>query len=306
MNLTSTIQLADRRCRNNGDVMRSRQFGLYLPDLLLFFLLAIPLLAIAYVYSDARADLNRSYELPPVSVEVLSDPAAITEGGRLAKIRGCIWCHGEYLEGQQYFAEADRGVIVVASNLTKKIREYTPEAFARAVRHGIRPDGTSLQPAMPSFAFYNMSDADMGLIMAYIRSLPEQEGLDGEFRLLPIGWARWALDKLPPNVAELIDHDAPRPDPAVNGPAILRGRYLAESICTECHGDNGRLRVPVTPDLEISLPYTQAEFRHLMLTGEPRHERPIDYHMVDVAKYRYGEMTAAEIDSLYEYFQSLL
>ena len=36
-----------------------------------------------------------------------------------------------------------------------------------------------------------------------------------------------------------------------------RGRYLAESICTECHGDNGRLRVPGSPDLIVASAYTR-------------------------------------------------
>jgi mono/diheme cytochrome c family protein len=268
------------------------------------------LIVILFLYANARAGLAERYDAPldainlPVGPEAIS--AAIREGERLATIRGCFWCHGASLEGQKYFAEADRGLIVVAPDLTRKVREYSVDEFARVVRHGVRPDGTSLQPAMPSFAYYNMSNEDMASIIAYVRSLPEQNGLAGEFRLMPIGWLRWTLGQLPPNVATLINHTAPRPDPAVAGSAVLRGRYLAESICTECHGDNGRIRVSITPDLEISAAYTREDFIRLMRTGAPAGERKIDYHMVDVGKYRYVRLTDDEVDALYAYFQSML
>jgi cytochrome c553 len=274
-------------------------------DVLLLIVVAIPLLLIGYAFAKAQSGRNTQYEAAAVSIDIPDGDAAIREGRRLSRVRGCFWCHGEDLEGDQYFADASRGIIVVAPNLTKKIREYSSAEFARAVRHGIRPDGTSLQPAMPSFAYYNMSDADMGLLLAYARSLPEREGLLGEFRLTPVGWIRWVLGRFPTNVAGLIDHSAPRTPPAISGPATRRGKYLADSVCTECHSDSGRLRVPGTPDLSIAMPYTRDEFFHLMRTGEPRHDRPIDYHMIDVSKYRYTEMTDAEIEALYSYFQAL-
>jgi mono/diheme cytochrome c family protein len=275
-------------------------------DLLLLIMVGLPLLALAYVYLLAKLDLGQRYDVAAESVVVPVGQDAILEGERLTKIRGCFWCHGESLEGQMYFANADKGIIAVAPNLTKKIREYSPAEFARTLRNGVRPDGTSLQPAMPSFAFYNISNDDMGLMLAYMRSLPEQDGLPGQFRLLPVGWFRWVFGRLPPKVADLIDHSATRPTAALNGSLQQRGKYLAESICTECHGDNGRLRVPGTPDLTIAISYSRKEFHQLMRTGQPRHERAIDYHMVDASKYRYTELTDAEVDALYSYFQSFL
>ena len=140
------------------------------------------------MYVLAERELNRRYDVSLQPIEVPEGPAAVAEGERQAMIRGCFWCHGAALEGQMYFAEADRGLIVVAPDLTRIVNRVSPAEFARTVRHGVRPDGTSLQPAMPSFAFYNMSDADMGSIIAYIKSLPQQDGYDGQFNLLPVGW----------------------------------------------------------------------------------------------------------------------
>lgn len=274
----------------------------------LLLLIATALLAgiLLYAYLLSRAELKAHYDVPITALTVAVSAELVEEGQRLTQIRGCFWCHGAALEGQQYFAEANRGLIAVAPDLTRKVREYSPAEFARAVRHGVKGDGTSVQPAMPSFAFYNMNDADMAAIISYIGSLPEQDGFVGEFRLMPLGWFRMWAGKFPPNAAELIDHSAARPPAAPNGDSVTHGRYLAESICTECHGDNGRLRVPNTPDYVIANAYTRAEFHHLMRTGEPLAARKIDYHMVDASKYRYVRFSAAEIDALYDYFRSLL
>jgi len=261
--------------------------------------------AVMTLWYLADAGLNQKYDISSQPFSAPLDDTAIAEGERLARVRGCFWCHGASLEGQQYFAEANRGVIAVAPNLTQKIREYTPEAFSRAVRQGIRPDSTSLQPAMPSFAFHNMSDSDMAAIMSYIGSLPLQEGVEGDFRLLPLGWLRWVAGELPPNVAELIDYQSPRPQPSAVDP-VAQGAYLAASICTECHSDGGRIRVPGSPDLIVASAYSRGDFFRLMRTGVPIGERKIDYHMVDASKYRYTLLHDAEVDALWQYFRSLV
>lgn len=274
-------------------------------EVFLLLLIGLMFAIVIFVYVRSEAELYKVYDVPAEPVEVPAGPEAVAEGERLARIRGCFWCHGQSLEGQKYFAEADRGLIAVAPNLTRKVREYTPSEFARAVRHGIKIDGTSVQPAMPAFAYYNMSDADIGVLIAYIQSLPLQDGFEGEFRLMPLGWFRWVAGRFPPNAADLIDHTAARPDPAVNGSEVDRGRYLAESICTECHGDNGRLRVPGSPDLIVAAAYSREDFYRLIRTGEPVGERKIDYHMVDASKYRYTEFRDDEVEALYAYFRSL-
>ncbi|MDP6437286.1 MAG: cytochrome c [Gammaproteobacteria bacterium] len=275
-------------------------------EVLLLVVVGTILLLTLYVYLRADSELNRKYDIPLAPLDIVAGSGTVAEGERLTRIRGCFWCHGASLEGQKYFAEAGKGIIAVAPDLTRIVRRYTPAEVARTVRHGVKPDGTSLQPAMPSFAYYNMSDTDMAAIITYIKSLPEQNGLEGRFEMLPIGWLRWVLGQLPPNVADLIDHTAPRPDPALTGSAVERGRYLAESICTECHGDNGRIRVPGSPNLEITAAYSKTDFIRLIRTGVPMGERNIDYHMVDASKYRYTLLTEAEINALYAYFRSLV
>lgn len=268
-------------------------------ELALLVATGLLLLGIMSVYSIAERGLNRRYavDLTPIALPAASDPAILAEGERLATVRGCFWCHGAALQGQEYFAAAGRGVIVAAPDLTRLRTEYTAAEFARAVRHGVTPAGTSVQPAMPAFAYFNMSDDDLGAIMAYIASLPQQHGLPGQFRLLPVGWLRWAAGALPPNVAELIDHEAPRPRPG--GSQRQHGRYLAASICSECHSDSGRIRVPGTPDLSIARGYSRAQFGQLLRTGAAADGRPLDSHMVNAARHRYTRLREAEVDALY-------
>jgi len=276
-------------------------------EAILLVLVAAALGLIMSVYVLMDRDFNRVYEVPLEPIVVPAGDAVVREGRRLAQIRGCFWCHGDQLQGKAYFASARRGVMVIAPDLTRRIQEFSAAEFARAVRNGVRPDGTSLQPAMPSFAFYNMSDADLGAIMAYIASVPEQNGFEGKFQLWPIGWFRWVGfgAPLPPNVADMIDHKASRPSPALEGTLSERGRYLAESICTECHSDNGRIRVPGTPELYVASAYNESDFYRLIRTGVPIGEREIDYHMVEVSQYRYTEFTEEEIEALYTWFQTM-
>ncbi|MGI9308922.1 MAG: cytochrome c [Gammaproteobacteria bacterium] len=260
-------------------------------------------LTLSYVYIEAHRLSEQTYDVPLSPFETAAPtPELVAEGERLARIRGCFWCHGESLEGQKYFADPERGVLVIAPNLPRKAQQYSDAEFARAIRQGVRPDGTSVWPAMPAFAYYHLDDADLNAIIAYIRSLPVQKGLQGKRRLWPTGWFRVLAKDLPPNVADLVDHDQPRMESGSADDPVARGAYLAETVCTECHSDNGRLRVPISPDLGIVRAYSEEQFFALMRKGTALNERKIDYHMVDVSKYRYFAMTEDEVAALYAFF----
>ena len=43
-----------------------------------------------------------------------------------------------------------------------------------------------------------------------------------------------------------------------------------------------------------------------MRTGAPAGDKKIDYHMVDVGKYRYISMTDMEVQAMYDYLQTFL
>lgn len=272
---------------------------------LLFIVTGLLTAFFAALYLLTQASVNTTYEAPLVPLNADSSAVSVTEGERLTTLMGCLWCHGEGLGGQKYFAKAEKGFIIVAPDLTAKIRDYSEEEFVRAVRHGIRPDGTSLQIAMPAYSFYDLSDADLQAIMAYIMQLPEQDGFEGGLTLQPIGWYRWLTGKMTPPVASVIDHSAPRL-PEGSGASVEHGRYLAQVICTECHSDTGRQVVAIAPDLRIAATYSYEDFVTLMRTGVPRDGRQLDWNMIDASKYRFVLFTDDEIRALYVYFRSLL
>ena len=153
---------------------------------------------------------------------------------------------------------------------------------------------------MPSSVFYHLDDADLGGLIAYLRTLPDKGSGTlpaTSMRLLARIGVVAGKYKLEP--AE-ITHDAPRlpngPDPAG------RGEYLAKSTCSECHGQ--RLEgSEETPALSIVAAYSQAEFARLMREGVPRDGRKLGL-MGDVARSRFVHLTDEEVGALYAYLST--
>ena len=64
----------------------------------------------------------------------------------------------------------------VASNLTPEPTtgigtRYTEATFVQTMRTGKKPNGTMIQPPMPSEVYQHMTDADLKAIYAYLRTL---------------------------------------------------------------------------------------------------------------------------------------
>ena len=64
----------------------------------------------------------------------------------------------------------------VASNLTPDPAtgigtRYTEATFIQTMRTGKKPNGTMIQPPMPSEVYQNMTDADLRAIWAYLRTI---------------------------------------------------------------------------------------------------------------------------------------
>ena len=140
---------------------------------------------------------------------------------------------GEVLEDDPVFGK------LVPSNLTAGKGgiggTYTDIDYVRAIRHGVRPSGKALV-LMPSEYYNKINDADLGAIIAYLKSLPPVDNELPKTKLGPLGRVITLLDgALVP--ASIIEHDAPRPrdvEPAVTADY---GEYLA-FICAICHADN--------------------------------------------------------------------
>ncbi len=169
-----------------------------------------------------------------------SDEALLERGEYLMEgVVACGNCHsartddGEFIEGMEMagsFVIEEPGFTAYAPNITPHeetgIGTWTDEEIIRAVREGIRPDGSIMGPPM-AYPFYrDISDQDMQAIVAYLRNLPpvENEVPESEFRV-----------ELPPEWGPPVE-SVPHPDRDEMSEAEY-GEYLAHTLghCTDCH-----------------------------------------------------------------------
>src|SRR3954464_7954333 len=127
---------------------------------------ALAVFAVAYVYLASQRVIGRHYPLPESHIHASTDPKVIALGKHLVRPYGCADCHRPNLQGTYI---ADFGMS--SRNLTRLTSTFSDADFDRAVRRGLRPDGTSTAETMPSEAFQYMPDSDATAIISYIRSL---------------------------------------------------------------------------------------------------------------------------------------
>jgi mono/diheme cytochrome c family protein len=186
---------------------------------------------------------------------------------------------------------------------------FTDAVWERAVRHGVRRDGTSLI-AMPSEAFTTLSDADLAAIVAYARQAPPVDRVMPPTRFRALGRALLAAGKLPLLVAAktpAVAHVAEVPA----APTAAYGRYLADlGGCRGCHGfglSGGHVGGPPgTPHASNLTPagigtWSEADFVRAMRHGRRPNGAAIDPFMPWPVL---GRMTDAELHAIWLYLRS--
>ena len=268
-------------------------------------------------YSLGQIRLKKKYDYSPEMIRFPTDQESIQEGQRIFQYRGCEACHGEELEGLIYLDNPAIG-LVITPNLTTGEGgiggDRTDLDLIRAVRHGLKPDGTPLL-FMPSTEFYYLSDQDLGAVLAYVRSKPPVDHAPAPSQLSSTGFVVMNLTReitfLP---AELIPHGIdppPAPDP---GYSPEYGEYLALS-CPVCHGLNmsgGEIpgfppEWPATGNLTPGkgsrlLNWGEEGFIEIIREGE-KHGRAIHPDYMPWTSYRH--MNDQELRALYAYLISL-
>lgn len=164
------------------------------------------------------------------------DAATLERGRYLVEVTGaCGNCHtpmgpqgpvaGRHLAGGTVFDEPP--FRAVASNITPDpetgIGRWTDAQLARAIREGIRPDGSLVGPPMPIGLYRGLADRDLAAMVAYLRTVPPvRNATERSTYRIP----------LPPAYGPPV---ASVPPPADN--AVARGAYLAGPVahCIECH-----------------------------------------------------------------------
>lgn len=188
--------------------------------------------------------------VPAAASSSSGQDARLERGRYLAIAADCMACHtaasGKPYAGG-YAIDSPLGTIY-ATNITpsKKggIGHYTEADFARALRQGVRADGSHLYPAMPYTSYALLSDADVGDLYHYfmhaVKPVDEparQTRLPFPFnvRLSMLGWN-----------ALFLDDKRFVPD-AGKSAQINRGAYLAEGLahCSACHTPRNMLMAEV-------------------------------------------------------------
>lgn len=121
----------------------------------------------------AQGDLPANY-LPESAEHLTTAPSGTNseQGAYLVAVGSCSHCHGDALNGGQ----VDPGA-PIGPNLTPggALAEWTEEDFVYAMRTGIRPDGSPIDPFMPWSSFGQMTDAELESIWLYLQSLEPLE-----------------------------------------------------------------------------------------------------------------------------------
>ena len=266
---------------------------------------ALALVGVLIVYIQSERVLRRTYApaAPTFTAALPSDSASLAEGRRIAITRGCYnGCHGAALAGKLFFSEP--GVAqLVAPDLTAAARRYSNAELERIIRHGVRPDGRSVF-AMPSQTFHALSDADLARLLAFIRSQPPSDsGVGPSLRVGPLGRVGLVTGKFEP-AAVLVRRDAAKLAGLRDASDSLNvGRYVARTICTECHGMELR-GSNLAPGLVVAAAYTPLEFQHLLRTGEAKGGRELGL-MARAARDRFSLFTDEEVASLHAYLRTL-
>ena len=169
----------------------------------------------------------------------LRDASLVERGQYLTRAADCEACHTA--PGGQPFAGGLSFTLpfgtIYSTNITPDaksgIGQYTDAQFIAVMRHGIRPDGQRLYPAMPYTSYGLLTDDDMLAIKAYLLSLDPVEAQTPETSLSFPYNQRWLMGiwswMFNPG-------EAFRPNPE-QSPEWNRGAYLAEAAahCGECH-----------------------------------------------------------------------
>jgi mono/diheme cytochrome c family protein len=260
---------------------------------------ALALLAALVIFAWSEMILRKSYAAVPEALPAVS-AAEAAEAPRLARVLGCLSCHGEGLRGKLMF-DAPGVAKVFAPNLTEVAAKASDQQLAAGIRQGIGHDGRGLY-IMPSAMFSRLDDRQTSALVAWIRTLPRVEGQTRGLSAGPIGRLLLVLGKFRPVPDVVAEYRSQAPIDL--GPEHRPARHLAAIACSECHGPAlmGGSAGPdeKAPDLRVAAGYDPAQFKALMRTGRPPDGRDLGL-MTTVGKNDFSHLTDAEIDALYAY-----
>ena len=278
---------------------------------LVLLVLVLGIALVAYVYIASGRLMARTYQVDRVPrVTVRSDPASLARGKYLfERVAVCAECHGEDSGGKVVQSSFAMGTLVSA-NLTRGQGGVgatdSDEDMVRAVTHGVKRDGRSVI-FMPS-ADYQFTEADLGSILGYIRSMPPVDRTPPPMTVGPMARVLGLFTDFPLAPAARIDHAnvrlAPPPDPGDR--AAAGGVVISTAGCRGCHGPNFTGGGGPPPGASNITPvgigdWTEQQF----LTAIRDHKRPNGSTIDEAMPRLYGQMSDDDLRSAYAFLTTV-
>ena len=266
---------------------------------------------------------------PPSAFAATPDPA---RGKYLLAAGGCVACHtdkknkGQPLAGGRAL-KTPFGVFFspnITPDKTTGIGNWSDADFVRALREGVRPDGSHYFPSFPYPSYSAMTDDDMLNLKAYLFTLPAVAQPNKPHDLSPpFGWRAlvsvWKALYFTPG--------AYRPD-AAKGDEWNRGAYLVRALghCGECHtprdalggrkrdmelagtdsGPEGGIIPNITPDGETGIGrWSDTDILNVLESGLLPNVDYVGGQMGEVVDEATGKLTDADRRAIIVYLKSL-
>lgn len=208
------------------------------------------LLLAAAACMKSGADTGKADSTAPATIafdgaDYQNDSTKVAHGQRIAALFQCSSCHGANYSGQDFGVMFPVVEGLWASNISRAIPTMSDSALERLLREGVHPDREIY--LMPSKQTQFLSERDMSALIAFLRTIPP---VGQPTPLPPPGFEAAVTARLPDdywrtlkdgekkgyhNSAEEVAYYAENQPPDL-GPQLARGRMIASSLCSACHG----------------------------------------------------------------------
>ncbi len=266
----------------------------------------------------AASDAGKAEEtvVPPAvafdGADYQSDSGKIAHGQRVATLFQCRGCHGANYSGNDFGVMFPIVKGLWASNISRAVPAMSDAVLERVLREGVHPDREIY--IMPSKQLQFLSEPDMAALIAFLRTIPPV----GEMTPLPpAGFEAAVTARLPDdywrtlkegekrdyhNAAEEVAYYAANQPPDL-GPPLARGRMIASSLCSSCHGAALDGVGEPSGDIQGALAYDDAAFDRLLIESVDRTGKKV------TMEFGFGheamQLTAAERRDVIAYVRAL-
>lgn len=209
----------------------------------------------------------------------------VAHGGRLATLLGCNGCHMKDYSGANFGAVIPIVEGLWAPNISLTIPHMTDGELERLLREGVHPNREIY--VMPSKQSQFLSERDMDALIAFLRTikptgkptpLPPPDFEQAVTARLPDDYWRTTRDGHPRNyhnAAEEVAYFAENTVPVL-GEKYARGRLVAQTVCSSCHGAALDGIGEPAGDIQGALKYDDTRFERLLRDGVDRDGKQID------------------------------